>query len=129
MPSCPPPVYVTRRRSATLDAAIVGKVRAVRGAVIDVSFPPDALPAIGDALRIDMAGDRVLLAEVQSHLDATTARAVALHTTAGLSRGSPVLATGGPLTTPVGDAVLGRLLDVCGAVHDHGPLLAADTPR
>jgi F-type H+-transporting ATPase subunit beta len=78
-----------------LDAANVGKVRAVRGAVLDVSFPPDALPAIGDALRLDMAGDRVLLAEVQSHLDVTTARAVALHATAGLSRGSPVMATGG----------------------------------
>ncbi len=112
-----------------MDAVNAGQVRAVRGAVIDVSFPPDALPAIGDALRIGVGGDRLLLAEVQSHLDATTARAVALHGTAGLSRGTPVWAIGGPLTTPVGDAVLGRLLDVCGAVHDHGPSLAADTPR
>ena len=107
----------------------VGRVRAVRGAVVDVSFPPDALPPIDDALRIDAGADRLLLAEVQSHLDATTARAVTLHATAGLSRGAPVYTTGGPLTAPVGDAVLGRLLDVSGTVNDHGPPLPADTLR
>ena len=112
-----------------MDAAGIGHVRAVRGAVVDVSFPPDALPAIDDALRIDVGSDRLLLAEVQSHLDATTARAVALHATAGLSRGAPAYPTGGPLTAPVGEAVLGRLLDVSGAVNDHGPPLPADTLR
>jgi len=104
-----------------------GRIKAVRGAVVDVSFARDALPAIGEALRIETQG-RPLIAEVQSHLDAATVRAVALHATTGLARGTPAHAMGGPLTAPVGDAVLGRLLDVSGAVHDHGPPLPADTP-
>jgi F-type H+/Na+-transporting ATPase subunit beta len=104
-----------------------GRVRAVRGAVVDVDFPAGALPAIGEALRIDSDSERPLIAEVQSHLDVATARAVVLHPTAGLRRGSPVHPTGSPLTAPVGDAVLGRLLDVSGEVHDHGAKLPADT--
>jgi F-type H+/Na+-transporting ATPase subunit beta len=106
----------------------IGRVRAVRGAVVDVVFPTGALPAIGDALRVAADTERPLLAEVQSHLDSATARAVVLHSTAGLQRGTSVYPTGGTLTAPVGDAVLGRLLDVTGAVHDHGPALPADTP-
>jgi F-type H+-transporting ATPase subunit beta len=106
-----------------------GRVRAVRGAVIDVSFTRDVLPAIGEALRIETSQGRPLIAEVQSHIDTATARAVALHSTAGLARGTPVHPTGGPLTAPVGDAVLGRLLDVSGEVHDNGLPLPADTPR
>jgi len=105
-------------------AVASGYVRAVRGAVLDVAFDGAILPAIDAALRI---GDG-LIAEVQSHLDATSVRAIALQATSGLSRGTPVHATGGPLTAPVGDAVLGRLLDVSGAVHDHGPALPAETP-
>ncbi len=106
-----------------------GRVKAVRGAVVDVSFARDALPAIGEALRIETSQGRPLIAEVQSHIDTATARAVALHSTAGLARGTPVHPTGGPLTAPVGDAVLGRLLDVSGEVHDNGLPLPADTPR
>jgi F-type H+/Na+-transporting ATPase subunit beta len=102
-----------------------GRIRAVRGAVLDVTFDRAPLPAIDEALRIGDAGP---IAEVQSHLDATTVRAIALQATTGLQRGMPVRATGGPLTAPVGDAALGRLLDVSGAVHDHGPPLACDTP-
>jgi F-type H+-transporting ATPase subunit beta len=104
-----------------------GHVTAIRGAVIDIGFARDALPAIGEALRIDAGSDRTLIAEVQSHRDEATVRAVALHATAGLSRGTPAYRIGGPLTVPVGDAVLGRLLDVSGAVHDHGPPLPPDT--
>ena len=66
---------------------------------------------------------------MQSHLDYTTVRAVALQPTAGLRRGTPVQATGGPMTMPVGDAVLGRLLDVTGEVKDLGPALPDDTLR
>ncbi|HTW69689.1 MAG TPA: F0F1 ATP synthase subunit beta [Acetobacteraceae bacterium] len=97
---------------------------AIRGAVLDVAFDGGHLPAIDEALRI---GDAGLIAEVQSHLDPSSVRAVALQATAGLHRGMPVRATGGPLTAPVGDAVLGRLLDVSGAVHDHSPPLPGDT--
>jgi F-type H+-transporting ATPase subunit beta len=104
-------------------------VRAARGAVVDVSFPGDDLPAIGEALLIDVGQERHLIAEVHSHLGAGTIRAVTLHATAGLSRQATVHRTGGPLTAPVGDAVLGRLLDVSGVVHDHGRPLPEDTPR
>ena len=106
-----------------------GRVCAVRGAVVDIGFPSDLLPNIGDALQIHSGPGRPLVAEVQSHLDATTVRAVALHATGGLARGTPVFLTGGPLTAPVGDAVLGRLLDVSGATLDHGPCLPGETPR
>jgi F-type H+/Na+-transporting ATPase subunit beta len=111
------------------DNTCSGRTRALRGAVIDVSFPAAALPAIGEALRVTRHDGPPLIAEVQSHVDATTVRAVALHATAGLTRGALAHATGGPLTTPVGEAVLGRVLDVTGAVHDHGPPLAAEVPR
>ena len=58
-----------------------------------------------------------------------TVRGVALQATAGLKRGVPVRATGHPITVPVGDAVLGRLLDVIGNVRDNGPPLPADMAR
>jgi F-type H+-transporting ATPase subunit beta len=101
-----------------------GRVRAVRGAVVDAWFAAGGLPAIGEALRI---GDDAppLIAEVQSHLGPDAVRAVALQTTAGLRRGAIVHPTGKPLTAPVDDAVLGRLIDVTGRVQDHGPELPA----
>ena len=56
-----------------------GRIRAVRGAVVDVSFARDVLPAIGEALHVDTGLGSPLIAEVQSHIDTATARAVALH--------------------------------------------------
>ncbi len=105
-----------------------GRVVALRGPVIDVTFKI-GLPPIEQALRVEWDQPGPLLAEVQSHLDYTTVRAVALQPTAGLRRGTPVQATGGPITMPVGDAVLGRLLDVTGEVKDLGAALPADTIR
>ena len=70
-----------------------------------------------------------LIIEVQAHLDERTVRGVALQATAGLRRGVPVHASGNPVTVPVGDAVLGRLLDVIGTTHDNGPPLPPDMPR
>ena len=57
-----------------------------------------------------------------------TVRAIALQATAGLARNTRVRATGAPISVPVGDAVLGRLLDVVGAVRDRGPALALRYP-
>ncbi|QEW18586.1 ATP synthase subunit beta [Marinibacterium anthonyi] len=101
---------------------------AVRGAVVDVTFATPPLPAINDALEIRM-GDRRILLEVQAQVDATTVRTIALQATTGLSRGRPVVRLGGPVQVPVGDAVLGRLLNVTGDVGDHGAPLPDDTPR
>jgi F-type H+-transporting ATPase subunit beta len=106
-----------------------GRVTAVRGAVLDVVFDGVALPPIDDALIIMPNTDTPIIAEVQAHLSETTVQAIALQSTAGLRRGVAVHATGGPLEVPVGDAVLGRLLDLTGAVGDKGKALAADVPR
>jgi F-type H+-transporting ATPase subunit beta len=106
-----------------------GEVVAVHGSVLDVRFPAGSLPAINEALVIEMGAARPLVAEVQLHLDATLARAVALANTAGLRRGVPVRATGGPLRAPVGEAVLGRLLNALGEPADDGPAFPDDIER
>ncbi|CAN5910256.1 F0F1 ATP synthase subunit beta [soil metagenome] len=106
-----------------------GRVVAVRGAVIDVRFDKGALPAIHTALEVEWDRGEPLVLEVHGHLDLVTIRAIALQPTAGLARNTPVRATGESISVPVGDAVLGRLLDVVGAVRDRGPALPPDTPR
>ena len=65
------------------------------------------MPAIHDAVEIG-SGDSVVVAEVQAHLDARHVRVIALQSTQGIARGTPVRPTGGPLSVPVGPAVLGR---------------------
>jgi F-type H+/Na+-transporting ATPase subunit beta len=109
--------------------AIDGRVTAVRGAVLDVAFDGTALPPIDEALLITPDAGAPIIAEVQSHLDETSIRALALQSTAGLRRGVRAHATGGPLEVPVGDAVLGRLLDLTGAIGDKGKPLPPDAPR
>ncbi|MDR3529143.1 MAG: F0F1 ATP synthase subunit beta [Rhodopila sp.] len=106
-----------------------GRVVALRGPVIDIAFETGPLPRIEEALLVAWDQPGALTAEVQSHLDRTTVRAVALQPTAGLRRGATVRATGGPITVPVGDPVLGRLLNVLGEVGDLGPPLPADMTR
>ncbi len=107
----------------------LGVVHAVRGAVVDVLFEGAELPPINSALSVEWDRPTPLILEVHSHVDLKTLRAVAFQSTAGLSRGVAVRATGGPVTVPVGDAVLGRLLDVVGHTQDNGPALPEDTPR
>jgi F-type H+/Na+-transporting ATPase subunit beta len=124
-----PPEMSTQLQESVPQPSMSGRVRAVRGAVVDVGFPAGDLPAIGEALLIDIGQGRPLVAEVQSHLDAGTVRAVTLHATEGLCRHATVQRTGAALTAPVGDAVLGRLLDVTGVAQDHGPPLPEDMPR
>lgn len=106
-----------------------GVVHAVRGAVVDIVFAGAELPPINSALVVKWDRPTVLTLEVHSHLDQKTIRAVAFQSTAGLSRGVSVHSSGGSVTVPVGEAVLGRLLDVVGNVQDDGPALPDDTPR
>jgi F-type H+/Na+-transporting ATPase subunit beta len=106
-----------------------GRVIAVRGPVLDVRFPVPSLPPVNEALRVAWDRPGTLIAEVQSHLDPLTVRAIALAETAGLRRGTEVVPTGAPLSVPVGEAVLGRLLDVLGETGDLGPALPAATER
>ena len=107
----------------------VGTVVSVRGAVVDVSFEGDLLPAINTALVVEWDRPEPLVLEVHSHIDTATIRGIALQATAGLARSTPVRATGAPISVPVGDAILGRLLDVIGTLRDRGPALPSDTPR
>jgi F-type H+-transporting ATPase subunit beta len=106
-----------------------GKVVAVRGAVIDIAFAPGELPQIENALLIEDAERGTVLAEVQAHLDDHTVRAIALQATTGLRRGDIVKKVGGPVLVPVGDAVLGRLLDVTGKIGDKLGVLPDDVPK
>jgi len=110
-------------------AVTQGVVRAVRGAVLDIAFSTGGLPAINEAVMVHPDASSSIVAEVQAHLDTTTVRCIALEPTTGLRRGDRAEAHGGAVTVPVGDAVLGRLLTVSGALGDNGATLQPGTPR
>ncbi|MBI5596320.1 MAG: F0F1 ATP synthase subunit beta, partial [Elusimicrobia bacterium] len=104
-----------------------GKLVQVVGPVIDVEFPSGKLPAIYNALKVRMGdeGGKGLLVtgEVAQHLGDNTVRAIVLGPTEGMRRGMVVEDTGAPITVPVGDKVLGRLIDVLGEPKDErGPI-------
>jgi F-type H+-transporting ATPase subunit beta len=106
-----------------------GKVVSVRGAVVDVRFEDaQALPPVNSALTVLWDRPETLVLEVHSHIDTATVRAIALRATSGLARGIAVRATGAPLSVPVGESVLGRLLDVLGNIGDNGAALPAEAP-
>ena len=122
-----PPASTQAVRSGSADDPL-GTIVAVRGAVLDIDFAGLPLPELSDALEVLWERPERLVVEVASHLDRRTVRAVALQSTNGLARGARVRG-GGPIAVPVGDAVLGRLLDVLGDVRDGGPALPAEMPR
>jgi F-type H+/Na+-transporting ATPase subunit beta len=111
------------------EVAATGLVVRVRGSVVDVEFSDGALPALSEALIIEWAGAYPLLIEVEEHLDPHTVRAVAMQNTAGLSRGCAVRKTGGPISVPVGEKVLGRLINAVGEPIDALGAFASDVPR
>ncbi len=103
-----------------------GKITQVIGAVVDVQFDGQ-LPAILNALETENNGKRLVL-EVAQHLGENTVRTIAMDATEGLVRGLPVKDTGGPIMVPVGDATLGRILNVVGEpVDEGGPVEATQT--
>ncbi|MDX5358514.1 MAG: F0F1 ATP synthase subunit beta [Rhodobacterales bacterium] len=103
-----------------------GKVTQVIGAVVDVQFD-GALPAILNALETENNGKKLVL-EVAQHLGENTVRTIAMDATEGLVRGAPVADTGAPISVPVGDATLGRILNVIGEpVDEKGPVEATET--
>lgn len=110
------------------DERHVGRVNAVHGVVVDVIYPEQQLPSYEHAIKIG-EGDTAILAEVQAHLSRDSIRAIALQPTMGLERGTPVYSTGGPLMMPVGEDVLGRLLNVIGEPGDNLGPLPVNTPR
>ena len=86
-----------------------GRVVQVVGAVVDVEFSAEHLPAIRYALEVVAPGEEgaKLVLEVQQHLSGAVVRTVAMDTTDGLRRGQRVINTGAPITVPVGEATLG----------------------
>ena len=94
-----------------------GVVLSVRGSVVDVRFEEE-LPGLLEALECPMSKERRVVLEVQQHLDEETVRTIALNFTAGMQRGMKVRRTGGPVTTPVGEKVLGHMLNVLGETLD-----------
>lgn len=105
-----------------------GTITQVIGAVVDVQFEGDNLPEILNALETDNNGKRLVL-EVAQHLGESTVRTIAMDATEGLVRGQPVSDTGKPITVPVGNATLGRILNVVGEPVDEGAPINAEETR
>src|SRR5213596_4126533 len=110
-----------------------GKVVQVIGPVLDVEFEPERLPELYNALFIDHPGDGTppihLVAEVQQHIGRNQVRAVAMSSTDGVVRGMAAVDTGQPITVPVGEASLGRILNVLGEPVDEGDPIPAGAER
>tara|TARA_B100000686_G_scaffold354322_1_gene463944 strand:+ start:914 stop:2329 length:1416 start_codon:yes stop_codon:yes gene_type:complete len=102
-----------------------GKIIQVMGPVVDVSFEDGDLPALYNAINIERAGENgeteTLVCEVALHLGDNAVRSVAMHSTDGLVRGMEAIDTGAPITVPVGEEVLGRILNVVGDPVDKKP--------
>jgi F-type H+-transporting ATPase subunit beta len=97
-----------------------GKIVQVIGPVVDVSFDT-SLPAIYDALVVEVSQDKTITLEVALHLGDQLVRTIALEPTEGLKRDMDVIATGNPILVPVGDKVLGRIFNVLGQPIDDQP--------
>ena len=96
-----------------------GKITQVISAVLDIKFADGKLPEINDAIEIATKEGGTLVVEVAQHLGDDTVRCIALGPTAGLVRGMGAVATGGPITVPVGEKTLGRIFNVLGEPIDN----------
>jgi F-type H+/Na+-transporting ATPase subunit beta len=105
----------------------MGRVVQVVGPVVDVRFDGE-LPAILDALHIKRKDAERMVLEVAQHVGESTVRTIAMHATDGLVRGDEVIATGAPIQVPVGNATLGRIMNVVGDPIDlRGPMKTTET--
>ena len=99
-----------------------GKIIQIIGPVLDIDFSGGSLPSINNAVSINRKNsegkDELLITEVQQHLGESRVRTVAMDSTDGLVRGMEAVDTGEPITVPVGDQVLGRLINVTGGTID-----------
>ena len=110
--------------SATTQGA-TGRIVRIVGAVVDVEFPPDQMPAIYNALRVNATtpiGEVSTILEVQTHLPGDLVRTVAMSSTDGLVRGIEAIDTGAPIMMPVGQSTLGRIWNVMGEPVDGKPM-------
>jgi F-type H+-transporting ATPase subunit beta len=107
-----------------------GRIVQVIGPVVDVEFTENNIPAVLNALHIprkdDVTGEeKILVCEVQQHLGEDRVRSVAMDSTDGLVRGMKVIDTGAPITIPVGEEMLGRMINIIGEPIDgKGPIVS-----
>ncbi len=100
-----------------------GRVSQVMGPVVDVSFEEGSLPSIYNALTMENR-DKTLTVEVAQHIGDNVVRCIAMSSTDGLKRGTPVTDTGKPISVPVGRDTLGRIFNVLGETVDNQPFTA-----
>ncbi|MCY3603764.1 MAG: F0F1 ATP synthase subunit beta [Chloroflexi bacterium] len=103
-------------------ATAEGRIVQIIGTVIDIEFPPDQLPPIYNALRIDRGDGTDLIVEVQQHVGNNWVRALAMDSTDGLTRGMAAVDTGQAIAVPVGEEALGRMFNVLGDPIDDLPV-------
>src|ERR1051326_2193493 len=119
--------------AATTAIKNIGRIVQVIGPVLDVEFEAEHLPELYNALDITgktEAGEDIhVVAEVQQHIGRNQVRAVAMSSADGGGRCFEVTDTGGPITVPVGEEALGRILNVVGEPVDNGPAIPKDAPR
>jgi F-type H+-transporting ATPase subunit beta len=110
-----------------------GQIVQCIGAVVDIQFARDSMPRVYDALLLGDAGDSLaeagLTFEVQQQLGDGVVRTIALGSSDGLRRGMPVTNTGAPISVPVGEATLGRIMDVLGRPIDEAGPIKTDERR
>ena len=108
-----------------------GRILTITGPVIEVEFPPDLLPEIGFALKVDRTiegATDTITAEVSQHIGDAAIKAICMKATDGLVRGAKVINTGAPISVPVGEATLGHVYNVLGEPVD-GSEVAEDAER
>lgn len=99
----------------------IGKITQIIGAVLDVKYAEGQLPEINEAIEITRSNGEKLVVEVAQHLGDDTVRCIAMGPTDGLVRGMDAVATGAPITVPVGEHTLGRIFNVLGEAIDEKP--------
>ena len=92
----------------------IGKITQIIGAVLDIKFTEGNLPEINDAIKVPTRDGKELVVEVSQHLGDDTVRCIAMGSTDGLVRGMDAIATGAPISVPVGENTLGRMFNVLG---------------
>ena len=110
----------------------VGTIVQIIGPVLDIEFPPDQLPELYNAVTVEDSSGPLpvrLTAEVQQHIGRNQVRAVAMSSTDGVSRGMQAVDTGAAVSVLVGDAALGRILNVLGEPVDGGEPIAKSVER
>lgn len=104
-----------------MTAKNTGKITQIIGAVVDIRFENE-LPSLYNAVEVPF-GEETIVLEVMQHLGDNTVRCISMHPTDGLKRGMEAVDTGGPITVPVGEEVLGHMVNVLGEPIDNKPVI------